>query len=147
MGGCIVKSSHHAGGLCLQVKPRERERRRREEEKTRKGKENNTLTRALKTEQFSGYRREAMSKRNPTSKKPKTEGTFPPTQSTNKAEEEKSTSQKKSSILCCFQYHSKTETTRLGYSKFSANNCPSEDLSQEELSKTNKQETNSTLKR
>ena len=30
MRGCIVKSSQHAGGLCLQVKPRKRENRRRD---------------------------------------------------------------------------------------------------------------------
>ena len=55
VGGCIVKSSQHAGGLCLQVKPRERERKREKKKKRRQEKErkeNNTLTRASKQNSF-----------------------------------------------------------------------------------------------
>ena len=38
VGGCIVKSSQHAGGLCLQVKPQEKEREREKKNRRKKPK-------------------------------------------------------------------------------------------------------------
>ena len=41
VGGCIVKSSQHAGGLCLQVKPQEREREKTEGKNRRRRRKQN----------------------------------------------------------------------------------------------------------
>ena len=105
MGGCIVKSSHHAGGLCLQVKPRERKKK-----KKKRKRESNTKGYHDKTN-FQDRRQEAPSRINPANKKAKTEGTCLPTHSTITAEEEKGSNKKEQhSVLFLIQNKAQLET-------------------------------------